>query len=65
MATSRWAGGIPKPAWDGTGATFDIPASDQGRRIWVEFDGAFRDVTGVREWLLYRSQRQRLCAVPV
>ncbi|MES1197619.1 MAG: beta-galactosidase GalA [Pseudomonadota bacterium] len=24
--------------------TFDIPASDAGRRIWVEFDGAFRDV---------------------
>ncbi|KAA6464595.1 DUF4982 domain-containing protein [Acidobacteria bacterium AB60] len=24
--------------------TFDIPASDLGRRIWVEFDGAFRDV---------------------
>ncbi len=23
---------------------FDIPASDRGRRIWVEFDGAFRDV---------------------
>ena len=23
---------------------FDIPASDLGRRIWVEFDGAFRDV---------------------
>jgi len=23
---------------------FDMPASDQGRRIWVEFDGAFRDV---------------------
>ena len=23
---------------------FDIPASDAGRRIWVEFDGAFRDV---------------------
>ncbi|HVC45670.1 MAG TPA: beta-galactosidase GalA [Terracidiphilus sp.] len=23
---------------------FDIPASDKGRRIWVEFDGAFRDV---------------------
>ena len=22
---------------------FDIPASDVGRRIWVEFDGAFRD----------------------
>ncbi len=24
--------------------TFDIPASDKGRRIWAEFDGAFRDV---------------------
>ncbi len=23
---------------------FEVPASDQGRRIWVEFDGAFRDV---------------------
>jgi beta-galactosidase len=23
---------------------FEIPASDVGRRIWVEFDGAFRDV---------------------
>jgi beta-galactosidase len=23
---------------------FDIPATDLGRRIWVEFDGAFRDV---------------------
>jgi beta-galactosidase len=22
---------------------FDIPASDRGRRIWIEFDGAFRD----------------------
>jgi beta-galactosidase len=23
---------------------FDIPAADKGRRIWIEFDGAFRDV---------------------
>ena len=23
---------------------FDIPETDKGRRIWVEFDGAFRDV---------------------
>jgi beta-galactosidase len=23
--------------------TFDIPASDKGRRIWIEFDGALRD----------------------
>src|SRR5579863_8736525 len=26
------------------GREFDIPASDLGRRIWIEFDGAFRDV---------------------
>ncbi|MBD8874482.1 beta-galactosidase GalA [Rhodanobacter sp. DHB23] len=24
--------------------TFEIPASDRGRRIWIEFDGAMRDV---------------------
>jgi beta-galactosidase len=24
--------------------TFDIPASDRGRRIWIEFDGAMRDI---------------------
>ncbi len=23
---------------------FDVPASDHGRRTWIEFDGAFRDV---------------------
>ncbi len=23
---------------------FEIPASDQGKRVWIEFDGAFRDV---------------------
>ena len=23
---------------------FEIPESDLGRRIWIEFDGAFRDV---------------------
>jgi beta-galactosidase len=23
---------------------FDVPASDRGRRTWIEFDGAFRDV---------------------
>ena len=44
MGSSRWAAAIRRRAWDGTGATFDIPESDQGRRIWVEFDGAFRDV---------------------
>jgi len=25
--------------------TFDLPAADAGRRLWLEFDGAFRDCT--------------------
>ncbi len=25
--------------------TFDLPAADSGRRIWLEFDGVFRDCT--------------------
>jgi beta-galactosidase len=25
--------------------TFDLPASDAGKRIWLDFDGAFRDTT--------------------
>ena len=36
---------------------FDIPESDKGRRIWVEFDGAFRDVAGLRERMLHRPQQ--------
>jgi len=27
--------------------SFDVPASDEGRRIWVEFDGVFRDSIAV------------------
>src|SRR5207244_6103052 len=26
---------------------FDVPASDAGRRIWIEFDGVFRDSIAV------------------
>jgi len=29
------------------GKSFDVPASDEGRRIWVEFDGVFRDSIAV------------------
>ena len=36
-----------------------------GRRIWVEFDGAFRRRAGLCERLLYRPQRQRLRAVSI
>ena len=43
-ATSRSAAAIPKRAWVGTGANSRFPRATLGRRIWVEFDGAFRDV---------------------
>ena len=42
--TNRWEGAIRRPAWAGTGKEFEIPASDAGRRVNLEFDGAFRDV---------------------
>ena len=33
--------------------TFDLPASDSGRRIWLTFDGAYRDTTvWVNGWLV-------------
>ena len=44
---------------------FEIPASDLGRRISVEFDGAFRRRAGLCQRLLHWPQRQRLCALPL
>ena len=41
-ATSHWAGDIRRPAWAGTGARSRLPKADNGRRITIEFDGAFR-----------------------
>ena len=37
--------------------TFDLPATDSGRRIWLEFDGVFRDCTVfVNGWAVNRQE---------
>ena len=37
--------------------TFDLPASDSGRRIWLELDGVFRDSTVfVNGWAVNRQE---------
>jgi len=37
--------------------TFDLPAEDSGKRIWLQFDGVFRDTTvWVNGWLVTRHE---------
>ena len=37
--------------------TFDLPATDSGKRIWLTFDGVFRDATvWVNNWLVRRHE---------
>ena len=37
--------------------TFDLPASDAGKRIWLTFDGVYRDTTvWVNGWLMRRHE---------
>ncbi len=37
--------------------TFDLPATDAGKRIWLQFDGAFRDTTvWVNGWIVARNE---------
>ena len=37
--------------------TFDLPAADSGKRIWLTFDGVFRDATvWVNDWLVTRHE---------
>src|ERR1039458_1355956 len=37
--------------------TFDLPAADSGKRIWLTFDGVFRDATvWVNGWLVKRHE---------
>jgi len=37
--------------------TFTLPAGDQGKRIWLQFDGVFRDATvWVNGWLVSRHE---------
>ena len=44
---------------------FELPASDAGRRITVEFDGVYRDAMVVVQRLLHRPARRRLRSVPL
>jgi beta-galactosidase len=37
--------GFPKNSVGWYRRSFDLPASDAGRRIWIEFDGVYRDAT--------------------
>ncbi len=37
--------------------TFELPAADAGKRIWLQFDGAYRDTTvWVNGWLVRRHE---------
>ncbi len=37
--------------------TFDLPETDAGKRIWLKFDGAFRDTTvWVNGWIVARNE---------
>ena len=49
--------GFPKNNVGWYRRTFDLPATDAGKRIWLTFDGAFRDTTvWVNGWLVTRHE---------
>ncbi len=49
--------GYPKNSVGWYRRTFELPAADDGKRIWLTFDGAFRDVTvWVNGWLVQRHE---------
>src|SRR5208283_4280585 len=49
--------GYPKNSVGWYRRTFDLPQSDSGKRIWLQFDGAFRDTTvWVNGWLVQRHE---------
>ena len=49
--------GFPKNSIGWYRRTFELPAADAGRRIWVTFDGVFRDATvWVNGWLVRRHE---------
>jgi hypothetical protein len=43
-ASARW-GGLPQNSTGWYRRTFDLPASTSGKRLWLEFDGVYRDCT--------------------
>ena len=49
--------GFPKNSVGWYRRTFDLPASDAGKRIWLDFDGAFRDTTVfVNGWFVKHNE---------
>jgi beta-galactosidase len=49
--------GFPKNSVGWYRRTFDLPASDAGKRIWLDFDGAFRDTTiFVNGWFVKHNE---------
>jgi len=49
--------GFPKNSIGWYRRTFDLPAEDSGKRIWLTFDGVFRDATvWVNGWLIKRHE---------
>jgi beta-galactosidase len=49
--------GFPRNSVGWYRRTFELPAADAGKRIWLTFDGAFRDTTvWVNGWLVTRHE---------
>jgi beta-galactosidase len=49
--------GFPKNSIGWYRRTFDLPETDSGKRIWLTFDGVFRDATvWVNGWLVERHE---------
>jgi beta-galactosidase len=49
--------GFPKNSVGWYRRTFDLPQTDSGKRIWLTFDGVFRDATvWVNGWLVTRHE---------
>ena len=49
--------GFPKNSIGWYRRNFDLPAADSGKRIWLTFDGVFRDATvWVNGWLVKRHE---------
>jgi beta-galactosidase len=49
--------GFPKNSVGWYRRTFDLPAADAGKRIWLDFDGAYRDTTVfVNGWFVKHNE---------
>ena len=43
MASSRWVRAFPQNSVAWYRRTFELPETDAGKRLWLEFDGVYRD----------------------